>query len=196
MFDLIDENKLRRLLIWKYFFQIIISPLIISVLVNLFLFFCCMIIRGLDATIELETQRVDIIGIDFHGWAAGLFLCFLIMFVLNLLSIIPFINLIIDDISKKHVSQIITIIKILPAYELQCLRESKKFICDTFSRKKNMEIFIYDENKKKYRLFWNENYSSVKDVPDDFFEAEQLRITYFKYSRIICDVEILDQNGN
>ncbi len=187
MFDLIEKKQLRRLLIWKYFFQIIIYPLILTIIIDSFLFSVFMT-TGLDMT-----KQSEIINIKVEGWLLFLIGTFLIMFFENILSICPFIKLVIDSITKKTVTDNVIIIKALPPYELLCVRDSKRFVCDTFSRKKSIEMFIYDENKKKYRLFWNENYSSIKDVPDELFNSKTLKITYFKYSRIICDVDFSDQ---
>ena len=79
----------------------------------------------------------------------------------------------------------------LPPYELQCYRQSKRFISDTFSRKENIEMFIYDENKTKYRFFWNENYGE-KVEESKICQAKRMRISYFKHSKIIFRCEILE----
>lgn len=36
-------------------------------------------------------------------------------------------------------------------------------MCDTFSGKKNAELLLYDENKNKYRFYWNENYGELDE---------------------------------
>ena len=62
-------------------------------------------------------------------------------------------------------------------------------MCDTFSRKKNAELFLYDENKNKYRLLWNEKYGD--DKLEEVLDASKLRISYFKHSKIIFNVEVI-----
>lgn len=195
MFDLIDNKKYRLVLLCKYTFQLIITPLMTGILVVLPIFMVELMIKnGFENAVKSMSETSMLWIIPISGWSGSILLGSFITILANLLSIKIFISLILDCLSKKVFTKKIKFVKFLSAYELQGARNKKRFFCDTFSRKKNMEIFIYDENKKKYRLFWNENYSTVKDVPDEFFDSKQLRITYFKYSRIICDVEILDQN--
>ena len=79
---------------------------------------------------------------------------------------------------------------VLLNYELQTIRESKRFMCDTFSRKKNLELLLYDENKNKYRFYWNESYGELDEKK--LFEAKTLRIKYFPRSKIIFSCEIID----
>ena len=87
----------------------------------------------------------------------------------------------------------IQIKKLFPYYELQCLREKKRFICDTFSKKKNVEIYIYDEQKKKYRFLWNEGYGGSAEEVERILLGDNLRvkIKYLKHSKIIvgCGAE-------
>ena len=114
------------------------------------------------------------------------------MNVINIFSVIPFIGLIEDLFTKNNViEKDITFASVFPMIELQGFRESKRFMRDTFSRKDNSEVFVIDENKKYYRLLWNENYGSKAEF-EKFEKAEKLKIQYLKHSRIIVGVEVLD----
>lgn len=62
-------------------------------------------------------------------------------------------------------------------------------MCDTFSRKKNAELLLYDENKNKYRFYWNENYG---ELDEKTLTEKRLKIRYFKRSKIIFFCEQVD----
>lgn len=81
---------------------------------------------------------------------------------------------------------IITVEFLWPNYKLQTIRESKRFMCDTFSGKKNAELLLYDENKNKYRFYWNENYG---ELDEKTLAEKRLKIRYFRRSKIIFSCE-------
>lgn len=74
---------------------------------------------------------------------------------------------------------------ICPNYELQTIREQKRFLCDTFSRKQNVELLLYDQDKNKYRLYWNENYGAFDETLMADNHEISILIRYFKRSKIV-----------
>lgn len=157
-------------------------------------FISAIIINNKAMAIDLMLQVTDIGCISLQFWFLGILAGGVVVFTPNIMSVIPSIKLLIDAFSKNDSeTKEIEISKLFLPYELQCVRQSKRFICDTFSRKTNLEAFIYDENKKKYRFFWNESYSSTyKDVDLEICRAKRLKISYYKRSRIIYACEILE----
>ena len=126
----------------------------------------------------------------FYGWQLVFFLC-LFMCSPNIFSMVVFVKLIIDYLSKDaEIEKEIEIENIYPCYSLQCLRTSKRFICDTFSKMKNKELVLYDMYKEKYRLFWNEKYGTCESF-EKTLDADKIKITYLKCSKIIIRCEML-----
>lgn len=195
MFDNIEKNKLKLIFFWKYFFQLIIFPLWMSLIIDLLMFIVEWIIRGWSMAVAFMNGYETIIAISVPVWLLCFIAWSLFFILLNCLSILPFFKLLIDMFVKKDViTKEIEVKKLFFPYELQCIRQSKRFICDTFSRKTNVEIFIYDKNKKKYRFFWNEKYSTnVKNAMDELFVAKRMKISYLKYSKIVVDCEIIER---
>ena len=197
MFDRVNKTKFKRLLIWKYFFQLVIFPILVGLLYAVFAFFAEVAFRGWDTTVRDMTEVVTIWFLTAPLIVNIVIIWTAIALIVNILSVIPFIKLIIDTISKDdEITKEIEVTNVFLPYELQCVRQSKRFIWDTFSRKTNIECFIYDENKTKYRFFWNESYSStVKDADPEICRAKRLKISYFKRSRIIfrCEVTETDE---
>ena len=192
MFEKISSKRLKLALVFKYIFQLILTPLIIGLFCNLLWFIGGLIRFDLNYTMDALLTKYNILGIETYtcilliefGYVVGL---------ANILSILPFCKLILDCILKNsEETREIELSNELPAYELQCIRESKRFICDTFSRKKNAELFIYDENKTKYRLFWNENYGSYEKAEQIICDGKKLKISYFKRSKIIFRCELIE----
>ena len=193
MFEKISKRKMKGLMLWKYVFQLVMIPLIYGAML--------VVIGIISETITHDFQYalydmlIKIHGITDHigapGWLMAIMVAFLIN-LLNVLSVVPFIKLLIDCMSKAdEETKEIEVYNILPPYELQSIRQSKRFMSDTFSRKKNIEMFIYDENKTKYRFFWNENYGD-KIEESKIHQAKRMRISYFKHSKIIFRCEILE----
>lgn len=192
MFDNISKEKLRNIILFKYCFQLIIFPIIFGLIAMLVAFFTMLIVFDLKYSVNMLFGKSVLFGIEFDSW----WYCFALSGFINLsniLSVVPFFKLIADSLSKDNVqTSEIEFTKIMPMYELQCIRQSKRFMCDTFSRKKNEEAFIYDQNNKKYRFFWNEKYGSIEELKK-LASAKTLKISYFKHSRIIFDCQIISE---
>ena len=155
------------------------------------LFFLIMLIAfDLEYSINMLSNKSIFLGIESYPWVLIVVAMYLINLP-NILAVKPFIELIFDCLSKDNIKTAeIEFTKIMPMYELQCLRQSKRFMCDTFSRKKREEAFIYDQNNKKYRFFWNENYGDIEELKK-LASAQILKISYFKCSKIIFDCQIV-----
>lgn len=193
MFDKISSKRLKLILVFKYFFQLIIVPIIIGFLTNLLGFIVGIIKFDLNYMMDYLFGKYIILGIEVYGWVLPIVLGYVVGLA-NILSVLPFCKLILDCILKNsEETKEIELFNELPAYELQCVRESKRFICDTFSRKKNAELFIYDENKTKYRLFWNENYGSYEKAEQIICDGKKLKISCFKRSKIIFSCELISK---
>lgn len=178
-------------MLWKYVFQLLLIPIIMGILTGLLFFMVIWIRSGINDTISLVFDKFEFLGISTNLWGGCIVCCYLIN-LLNILSVIPFIKLLIDCMSKAdEETKEIEVTKTFLPYELQSIRQSKRFMSDTFSRKKNIEMFIYDENKTKYRFFWNENYGE-KIEESKIHQAKRMRISYFKHSKIIFRCEILE----
>ena len=191
MFEKISKRKMKGLMLWKYVFQLLLIPIIMGILTGLLFFMVIWIRSGINDTISLVFDKFEFLGINTNLWGGCIVCCYLIN-LLNILSVIPFIKLLIDCMSKadEETNEIEVSKSFLP-YELQSIRQSKRFMSETFSRKKNIEMFIYDENKTKYRFFWNENYGE-KIEESKIHQAKRMRISYFKHSKIIFRCEILE----
>lgn len=192
MYNKITPQKLKWLYIFKYFFQLIIAPLLLGGTILGTVFTIFWIRDGYDqACLSCLHDSINFLGIKNVNSAVGFILTGGVLNVINILSVIPFIGLIEDLFTKNVIEKEITFASVFPMIELQCARQSKRFICDTFSRKDNSEVFVIDENKKYYRLLWNENYGSKAEF-EKFEKAERLKIQYLRHSRIIVGVEVLD----
>lgn len=193
MYNKITPQKLKWLYIFKYFFQLVIAPLLLGGTILGAVFTVFWIRDGYDqACLSCLHDSINFLGIKNVNSAVAFILTGVVLNVINILSCIPFIGLIEDLLTKKAViEKEITFASVFPMIELQCARQSKRFICDTFSRKDNSEVFVIDENKKYYRLLWNENYGSKAEF-EKFEKAERLKIQYLRHSRIIVGVEVLE----
>ena len=195
MFEKISKKKMKRLMLWKYIFQFLIVPLIISVIVIVGSGIIRALLFGFSEMVEMllsDKYRLFIIA----GGEVPLIVIFLVYFYLidfaNILSIGPFIKLIVDCICKDdEKTKEIEISAVKPASELQGGKRSKRFACDIFSKKENLELLLYDGKREKYRFFWNENYGE-KIEESKIHQAKRMRISYFKHSKIIFRCEILE----
>lgn len=195
MFEKISSKRLQLILLFKYIYQLILAPLIIGLFINLIFFIVGTIRFDLNYMMNYLFGKSTILGIEIYGFILFIGLSYVISLV-NVLSILPFFKLILDCILKKsEETKEIEYSNALPAYELQCFRESKRFVCDTFSRKKNVELFIYDEHKTKYRLFWNEKYGSKEKAEQIICDGKKLKISYFKHSKIIFRCDVLEYDN-
>lgn len=192
MYNKITPQKLKWLYIFKYFFQLIIYPLFLGGTFLGAAFTIFWIRDGYDqACLSCLHDSISFLGIKNVNSAVGFILMGGVLNVINILSVIPFIGLIEDLFTKNVIEKEITFASVFPMIELQGFRESKRFMRDTFSRKDNSEVFVIDENKKYYRLLWNENYGSKAEF-EKFEKAERLKIQYLRHSRIIVGVEVLE----
>lgn len=190
MFDNINKLKLRNIILLKYCFQLIIFPVIEGIFMMALFFLIMLIAFDLEYSINMLSNKSIFLGIESYPWVLIVVAMYLINLP-NILAVKPFIELIFDCLSKDNIKTAeIEFTKIMPMYELQCLRQSKRFMCDTFSRKKSEEAFIYDQNNKKYRFFWNENYGDIEELKK-LASAQILKISYFKCSKIIFDCQIV-----
>lgn len=190
MFDNINKLKLRNIILFKYCFQLIIFPVIEGIFMMALFFLIMLIAFDLEYSINMLSNKSIFLGIESYPWVLIVVAMYLINLP-NILAVKPFIELIFDCLSKDNIKTAeIEFTKIMPMYELQCLRQSKRFMCDTFSRKKNEEALIYDQNNKKYRFFWNEKYGNIEELKK-LANAQILKITYFKRSKIIFDCQII-----
>lgn len=188
MFAKISKVDLRNIILFKYIFQLLIAPIIASFIMDILVILLEGFIYGFDECFSLFHE----VAWGMPAWIT-LLLCWYLINLTNILSVVPFFKLIADSLSKDNVqTSEIEFTKIVPMYELQCIRQSKRFMCDTFSRKKNEEAFIYDQNNKKYRFFWNEKYGSIEELKK-LASAKTLKISYFKHSRIIFDCQIISE---
>ena len=192
MYNKITPQKLKWLYIYKYFFQIFLLPIISGVIYIIIFFTVTVFTDGKEQAItDFFGKSQDPLFWIHNGCIITLIFSYILNAV-NILSFIPFIGLIEDLLTKKAViEKEITFASVFPMIELQGFRESKRFMRDTFSRKDNSEVFVIDENKKYYRLLWNENYGSKVEF-EKFEKAERLKIQYLRHSRIIVGVEVLD----
>lgn len=180
MFENVSKQKFKKIIVFKYTFQLILVHTILGTV--------CSIIIFLEEWIRLGwTAALLSYFVNFPGYICGYILS-LFCGLANILSVIPYYKLILDCLKGGEEERIITVRNIIPNYELQTIREKKRFMCDTFSSKKNAELLLYDESNNKYRLYWNENYGIFDEK---MLTKNTLIIRYFKRSKIIfsCDVK-------
>ena len=183
MFEKISKEKFKKIILFKYTFQLILIHFILGTIVSLIIFVEEWIRLGWEGAIQgffVEEPAY------LHGYAISLFCAGLA----NILSVIPYCNLIADCIKGGEEERIIIVGSWWYNYELQTLRGSKRFMCDMFSRKKNAELLLYDQNKNKYRFYWNENYGGGFD--EKKLTEKRLKIRYLKRSKIIFSCDIVD----
>lgn len=184
MFSKITPKQLRKDLLFKYLFQFFITPIILGSIL-LFVLLVIDIIRiGVNqACYELFVEGPWWLGI--YGFA---FFCTITS---NILSIIPFVKVLIDNTEKME-QRMVENIQVYPSFEIHGIRKSKAFVCDTFSKKKQRELALFTrENgkRKKYRLFLDEKWGDIKKFEDIVWRNNPLKITYFKHSKVIVAIE-------
>ena len=193
MFDKISSKSLKRVLVLKYIVQLLVMPFIFGLILNLISFVLGIIAFDFNYMMNYLFGKYTIWGIDVYGWFFAMTCMYLINLMTNGLSILPFCKLILDCILKESEEmKEIELLNEMPPYELQSIRQSKRFMCDTFSRNRNVELFIYDENKTKYRVFWNESYGSYEKAEQIICDGKRLKISYFKRSKIIFRCELIE----
>lgn len=195
MFDKISSKHLKRVLVFKYIVQLLGVPFVMGVSVLIIIVIAEIFISGFYNAIKVFfVEKVQLFGnLRIPLWLFTILSFGIVTIPTNILSVLPFCKLILDCVLKD--SEVTTEMELsneLPAYELLSFRNSKRFMCDVFSRKRNAELFIYDENKRKYRLFWNENYGSYEKAEQIICDGKRLKISYFKRSKIIFRCELIE----
>ncbi len=183
MFEKISKEKFKKIILFKYTFQLILVHFIYGTIISAVILFAVALISVWREDLSIKDFITNPLGIG-SGYIGSLF-CGLT----NILSVIPYCKLLVDCIKGGEEERIITVGFLWSNYELQTIRESKRFVCDTFSRKKNAELLLYDENKNKYRFYWNENYG---ELDEKILTEKRLKIRYFKRSKIIFSCEQVD----
>ncbi len=181
MFEKISKEKFKKIILFKYTFQLILVHFILGTIGSIIIFVEEWIRLGWEGAIQS-------FFVEFPAYLLG-YAISLFCGLTNILSVIPYCKLLVDCIKGGEEERIITVEFLWPNYELQTIRESKRFVCDTFSRKKNAELLLYDENKNKYRFYWNENYG---ELDEKTLTEKRLKIRYFKRSKIIFFCEQVD----
>lgn len=195
MFDKISSKSLKRVLALKYIVQLLGVPFVMGVSVLIIIVIAEIFISGFYNAIKVFfVEKVHLFGnLYIPLWLFAVLSIGAVTFPTNILSILPFCKLILDCIMQdSEVTKEIELSNELPAYELLSFRDSKRFMCDVFSRKRNVELFIYDENKTKYRIFWNESYGSYEKAEQIICDGKRLKISYFKRSKIIFRCELIE----
>ena len=181
MFENVSKRKFKKIIVFKYTFQLILIHAVLGTF--------CSIVIFIEEWIRLGWEgAIQSFFIDFPAYIFGYVLS-LFCGLANILSVIPYFKLIIDCLKGGEEERIITVQSLCPNYELQTIREKKRFMCDTFSRKRNAELLLFDEDKNKYRLYWNEKYG---DFDEKSLTENRLMIRYFKRSKIIFSCDIIE----
>lgn len=184
MLHKISSKQLRKKLLFKYFYQFFFAVLLYGTIVTLIFFFIDLIRLGYPKVV----RHFFVEEPWYIGGYVGVLFCIILG---NMLSIFPFIKLMVDK-TERATKKYIEVINIFPNFELNGMLEKKRFIYDTYSKKKNAEILLYErENgkKKKYRLFLHEDWGDVDKFAEILQRNSRFKITYLKYSRIIVEIE-------
>ena len=132
---------------------------------------------------EIFKEEITFIGITYKNLAITIICNFGgFAFFFNILSVVPFIKLIVDKIQNTEEEKIIEIMDYKDCHELLGFSDRKKFMVDTFAKRKSLECIIKDQDKMKYRFFWDERFG---DENATTFSTQKTRIKYFKHSKII-----------
>lgn len=197
LFDNIDKNKCKRVFFWKYCYQLVIMPTFYGLIASVCIFIFEVAYAGWDVAVaDLFLTPVNI-------WFVSGSIFFIFQIVITLLDILAqflslqtFINLVIDLIfGNNDKSKDIEFIRMNVPYEFFVERPNyMNFSCDRFSKKKHLSLYLYDENNKKYRFFWNEKFSTMplSQVKEEIYKASRLRISYLKHSKIIFKCEVIE----
>ena len=196
LFDNIDKNKCKRVLLGKYCYQLVIMPTFYGLIASVCIFIFEVAYAGWDVAVS------DLFLTPVNIWFISGSIFFVFQIVITLLDILAqflslqtFINLVIDLIfGNNDKSKDIEFIRMNAPYEFFVERPNyMNFACDRFSKKKHLSLYVYDENNKKYRFFWNESFSTMplSQVKEEIYKASRLRISYFKHSKIIFKCEVI-----
>jgi hypothetical protein len=105
--------------------------------------------------------------------------------------VITAIKLIIDK-DKNIVEKEIKVTTVFPLIELLGWNESKRFMIDSYSKKKNAEAYLFarENGKRKcYRAFLHEDWGDVEKFYELMKKDVAVRIKYFKHSKIIVEMQ-------
>lgn len=179
MFENITKEKFKKIILFKYAFQLIFVHAVLGTILSAICLAAVAILSIWNDSINVQSFFSIFFGIGF-GYLLSLF-CGLT----NILSVIPYSKLLSDCLTGEEEERVIIVQSICPNYELQTIREQKRFLCDTFSRKQNVELLLYDQDKNKYRLYWNENYGAFDETLMADNHEISILIRYFKRSKIV-----------
>ena len=184
MFSKITSKQLKKKLLFKYCFQLFVSPIILGTLLTLIFWLVDVFRLGLNqAYYHFFVEEPWLLV----GYIGALF-CVLLT---NGLSISPFIKLFFDKIEKAERAEVKNF-QVYPSFEIHGLSKAKAFVCDTFSKKQQRELALFareNGKRKKYRLFLDERWGDIKKFEDIVWRNNTLKISYFKYSRVIVSIE-------
>jgi len=187
VFGNISGKKLLRRLLIKYMFQLLIAPLCASFIISIIFFVLVGFIKGFDVvTHEMFSNETKLNDVKIITIGA-----YIIIDLMNVLSLLTSIKLVSDCVGYCEIEAEIKIVKLFYFIELQGCFRNKRFICDTFSKKINQELYVYDEAGKKYRFIWNDSYGGNSEkVTRILTEEVPVKIRYLKHSKIIvaCDI--------
>ena len=148
MFEKISGKRLKRLFLWKYFFEFFFTPLLLWMVFIGPIIILLGVLKGFYDTI--------ILFFAINGKMNGSQALLLVMCFCNfpiIASIPTFIKLIFDCIKNQEVEQVIKITKLFPYIELPSLRQKKRFSCDTFSKKKTLRFMSMTKQVKNTVFF-------------------------------------------
>ena len=184
MFSLITKNKMKRLMIFKYVYQLFLVIIVFGVAGNLAIIPLFWLGWGDDFVERFFILEPAYLGMFFIGAMTAISGGFL--------SYVPFVKLVADGCSKNdEEASVIQIERFRINYEMNGFLTHKRFWCDTFLRKENLELLVYDTAGGKYRLNWNENYGSFAEAKK-ILDCPKVAIRYFKRSKIIFDCKVID----
>lgn len=195
LFDNIDKNKCKRVFFGKYFFQVIIVPAIEGFIMFILTLIADIIIKGRNNAFNSLNEHITLGFISGPYWIVAFVVWSLLWMLPQCLTLLSFFNLIIDLIiknSNKCKNIEFTGMNVPYEFFAESLYDMN-FSCDRFSKKKHLSLYLYDENNKKYRFFWNEKFSTIplSQVKEEIYKASRLRISYLKHSKIIFRCEVI-----
>ena len=84
MFDNINKEKLRNIILFKYCFQLIIYPIIFGLIIMLVAFFTMLIVFDLEYSVSMLFGKSVLFGVEFDSW----WCCFALSGIINLINIL------------------------------------------------------------------------------------------------------------
>ena len=183
MFHKVNAKQLKRKLLLKYFFQFLIAPMLIGTIIDV----CFLIV----AVIRWRSNGLYRFFINEPFYLIGYIMGYMAIFITNIFSIITAIKLIIDK-DKSIVQKEIKVTTVFPLIELLGWNEGKRFMIDSYSKKKNAEAYLFarENGKRKcYRAFLHEDWGDVEKFYELMKKDVAVRIKYFKHSKIIVEMQ-------